>query len=78
MPVYTIPHETTYAPPSGEEQVVGSWAVSAEPQIAAVCVGHAAIVALEDAAAGTVLDAVGATQSGQKVTEMLPIMLVTV
>jgi hypothetical protein len=35
-------------------------------------------VVLEDTAAGVELDAVGATQSGQKVTEMLPIALVTV
>lgn len=56
----------------------GVWISSSDPQIAAVCVGHAAIVVLEAVGEDIVLDAVDATQSGQKVTEMLPIALVYV
>lgn len=48
------------------------------PQIAAVCVGQAGSAVPDDAVVDVVLDAVGAAQSGQKVTEMLPITLVMV
>lgn len=51
---------------------------SPDPQIAAVCVGHAAIPVPDAVAEDVVLEAVGPTQSGQNVTEMLPMALVKV